>query len=532
VIINESQSARIRRSLSVGSLISGLLLVALFMVEVDRPLSHTDLWGHLAYGRHYEQKGFPETEPFLKHSTDSAFIATSWFSQWLGFRIHQLGGTLALQFTHSLLVTGAFIAFLIALRRKTHSHWAAMIGAAWLLWLEHQQYTVIRPQLAGLFCNLLFLNILLSQRHLKYWSIVSLGVLSFCWANLHGSFVIALVTIVLIITGHGLDLLRRQHQRGKPVSQSLRSVLKNSRIQQLCTAFGVILCASLLTPYGMKLWWEVASFSQSSNLYDLIEWKPLWKTPKQGTVVLISTITVAVLLLMARPPIRFAHWLPVLVLGALMLKTSRYIVWWAPLFVMAAIPTLCLIARRSLPPRWREHLDSLTHKPVKKGMYLLAILVVVVGFIIPSGMGFTGNPEFISASSFGPRTPIEASRELSKISDQLFTKHSDALLFNTMEWGDWLIWSSEDQLPVFVYSHVPLIEEQAWRDYMAIIRQSEGWKERWGTYPFRAALIDRKKHKKLVSSLTTDPAWTESWRDERAIIFILTEEFPKSLSEN
>jgi hypothetical protein len=503
------------------------------MIEVDRPLSHTDLWGHLAYGRHYEQNGFPVTEPFLNHSTNSDFVATSWLSQWLGFRIHKFGGKVALQFTHALLITGAFTAFLIALRRKTRSHHlAALIGTGWLLWLEHQQYTVIRPQLAGLFCNLLFLNMLLSQRHLKRWSIVALGVLSFSWANLHGSFVIAIVTILLVIAGYSLDILRLQSQRGKPLSESVRSIFRNSRIQQLCQAFGVMLLASLLTPFGMKLWWEVATFSQSSNLYNLIEWKPLWKTPKQGTVVLISAITVGVLLLIARPSIRFAHWLPVLVLGGLMLKTSRYIVWWAPLFVMATMPPLCLLARRSLPPRWRTQLASLMDKPIKNGVFLLAIPVAIVGFITWSKITSSGSLNLSPASSYHPRTPIKASLILNQLSDQLFTNHPDALLFNTMEWGDWLIWSSEGHLPIFVYSHVPLIEEKAWRDYMAIIRQTEGWKERWDSYPFRAALIDRHRHKKLVSNLSTDPNWTEFWRDERAIIFILTEGIPKSLSEN
>mgnify|MGYP001057356149 CR=1 FL=1 len=125
----------------------------------------------------------------------------------------------------------------------------------------------------------------------------------------------------------------------------------------------------------------------------------------------------------------------------------------------------------------------------------------------------------INHSSLTPRacydskTPLDAGEALMKL-------NPDTLFYNKMEWGDWLIWISDGELPLFVNSHVPLIKENVWQDYMSFIRQSDNWKERWDSYSFSAALVDYRRHNELAESLAKDPNWHEVYRDRRAVIFV------------
>jgi len=518
VIIIEPRSYQARWSLSWGILLIALITAALFVTLAQRPLSHTDLWGHLAYGRYYEQLGFPQSEPFLTHSTDAPYVATSWLSQWLGYQIHQVGGPTTLQFTYAALVCGVAIVFLLTIKDNTNSLLLSFTGTTWLIWLEYQQLLTIRPQLAGILCFVLFL-LMLSHRTLGRLSCLGFAILLIFWTNLHGSFVIAPVTLCLIIAGRSLDVFRNCRRRDVCLRESLTRVCRDKRLQQLCTVVVIMLLSTLINPYGVKLWWEVLTFSQSHNLYDLIEWKPLWKTPKQGTAVLISLVATSGLLLLTRCRLRAARWLPVVVFGVLMLKTSRYLVWWVPLFILAVMPILHLHTRRLFRFRMSQQFSKPFVQLVPGGVFVLLILgTLTIFFTISDRALQTSHPDFLRGT-YSRNTPVEASLELNKLFNDLPLDDSAPLIFNTMEWGDWLIWNSDAKLPVFVNSHVPLIEEQAWKDYMSFIRQSDGWKERWQTYHFSAALIQHRRHDRLAKSLENDPEWREVWKDQIAVIY-------------
>ena len=58
----------------------------IFLFFNYRPLWHTDLWGHLSYGRLlWETGGFPATEPLMPLATGVPFVDTAWLSQLVGF---------------------------------------------------------------------------------------------------------------------------------------------------------------------------------------------------------------------------------------------------------------------------------------------------------------------------------------------------------------------------------------------------------------------------------------------------------------
>src|SRR5262245_35229322 len=68
-------------------------------------LYHTDLWGHLAYGRLiWEGAALPATEPFMPLARRVPLVDTAWLAQVAGFLAFSRGGAPAIQLLHALAI--------------------------------------------------------------------------------------------------------------------------------------------------------------------------------------------------------------------------------------------------------------------------------------------------------------------------------------------------------------------------------------------------------------------------------------------
>lgn len=485
-----------------GNLLAWALLVGFFSVCVRVPLSHTDLWGHLAYGRYYSETGrFPPAEPFLKLSHDEPFVSNSWLTQWLGFRIHQAAGPFGLQLSYAILCTILFASVYWLTVRETGEPLIGFVAMLLFGSLEYQQLIIVRPQLAGMVCFCLMLHVL-RARDSGTWRNGKLclmaGILILVWANLHGSFALGPVTIGMIGAGELLDRLRRQNSE---TSRSLKPVVLDTVV-----LLAIALVAGLINPYGLALYREVVTFSSSPNLYNLIEWKPLWSTPKQGTTFVVAVILGIVTIKFSKKKMRWRDWLPVLVLAVMTAKTSRYIVWFAPLYVVALAPHLksLLEGAVSRSERFRKFRGFL-HRETPAGRPLIVLMIAVALFA----------DSFFRSSPYSSQTPIGATEKLLEVPEQV-------LILNTMDWGDWMIWRSRASLPVFVNSHVTYIPPEVWQDYMTLIKLKPGWEAVLEKYPFSAAVLQNGRQRRLIRHFEENPAWTRIYRDEIAVIFLLT----------
>jgi hypothetical protein len=361
-------------------------------------------------------------------------------------------------------------------------------------------------------CYAIVLALLYGRRRITAARLVALLLVMVLWTNLHGSFAIAPVILLIAACGRGLDSLWLQHKRGISVRDAHPRALRERAVLRNILIALVLIGVAFINPFGWKLWAEVVTFSKSPNLRDLIEWKPLWQTPKQGTVVLYSLAITAITLACVRQRPRWERWLPVLVLGGMMVHTSRYIVWWAPLFVLAVLPYWNVgRLRGSCATLFRRAFSWLEYRIAAGRLILLAAF----GFVLwhtPWGNACFRGGSWSPRVSYTSRTPINVTRTLQGINPR-------GLIYNTMEWGDWMIWSSNGTLPVFVYTHVPEIPPDVWQDYMSFIRQTPGWKKRWNEYDFSYAVIAYRRHGELAESLEDDPAWKEIYRDRRAVVF-------------
>src|SRR6185369_3618997 len=96
------------------------LLGAAFWVFSYQPLYHTDLWGHLAYGKLLWETGtFPATEPFMVLAQGVPLVDTAWLSQLIGYLAEAKWGLAALQFLQAAMITTCFSMLTIGVYRRT-----------------------------------------------------------------------------------------------------------------------------------------------------------------------------------------------------------------------------------------------------------------------------------------------------------------------------------------------------------------------------------------------------------------------------
>lgn len=84
-----------------------------FVLFSSMPLWHTDIWGHLAYGRLiWETGSIPDFAPFMPLASGMSFIDTAWLSQITAFKMFDIAGVAGIKFLYAAAIT-ACMTFLL-----------------------------------------------------------------------------------------------------------------------------------------------------------------------------------------------------------------------------------------------------------------------------------------------------------------------------------------------------------------------------------------------------------------------------------
>lgn len=108
------------------------------------------------------------------------------------------------------------------------------------------------------------------------------------------------------------------------------------------------------------------------------------------------------------------------------------------------------------------------------------------------------------------QTPTGAARHLSDTP-------AKGQLFNTYEYGDYLLWSNPG-IPVFVAGHAHLVPQPVWEDYVSSIR-GNGWETTFDRYGVETVVLDRPARQSFIDRLNEDPAWNKTYEDRNSAVF-------------
>jgi hypothetical protein len=276
-----------------------------------------DLFWLLAAGRHVDLHGVTGTDPFLTIAHGGHWYNQQWLSEWLIFRLQQLGGLRLVSFSYALLLAAALVPLAWACRRRglgrTTIAWALFSGAA---------VCVLQPRAAG-FSLLAFALVLaiVAGAARRRWLLLALPPLFALWANLHGAFAAGLLLIGLLAVAAAIERRPRQLPRIR-----LRPAVP------LAVAGVGAAAALVLTPLGPGLFRYIESIASNRALPLLTnEWLPTYQHPAALALVIAFALFAAALYAAHPKPRPLAPALVAIGFVLFALTAARQAVWLGPL---------------------------------------------------------------------------------------------------------------------------------------------------------------------------------------------------------
>jgi len=484
------------------------LIGAVFWCYSFQRLHHTDLWGHLAYGRLVcATHSLPATEPLMPLAEGMPLVDTAWLAQVLGYRALAHWGPPGVQFLHAAAIAACFALLACGFYRRTRNFVISAAGLALFETLNWFQFQIVRPQMAGLVCFVLLLSMLSARRWRPvFWGAIPLTIA--VWANLHGSFVVGLMLIACACLGRTIDIWRRTRQLTAP--------FRDLTARRLFLSAELAAVAVLINPYGLRLYAEVLTFADSPNLRNLIEWDPLSFRTMQGELAAATALALAIAYRLSPRRVSAAEILALAALGAAALWSARMLVWWTPVAAGCFVIHVYAAWRRFYPP------GNGPSAAVRSGKW--SFVTVGLAWIFfsytPFGMHVLHGRVRGIKDSVSRDTPVAAVAWL--------REHPPAgLVFNVFEWGDYLLWAGPPDVKVFVTSQAHLVPHDIWRDYLSVINLSSGWNEAFDRYGVQALLLDKTERGPLISNLRENKQWKRSFEDDLAVIFTRQTEAPE-----
>ena len=461
-------------------------------------VADSDLWGHLGYGRWFDQYGIGGDDPFSYATAGRTWYCHEYLSQIILWRTYARFGPPGLIALKCVLAASAIFLVYRSLRLSTDDSriWAPILMlSACLL----RGYLFFRPQLFTYLFFAAFVLVLL--RHLlqqgsPLWILPPSLAL---WANLHGGFVagIAILGVALCLAGlRGVS--ERWHLAG-----SWRETWELGCVLVLC------MVASLLNPLGWRIWSLL--WIELGNTYNhrfIAEWQTARLFPPNWNGGLLLSLLVLVGLatrgaqLRGTRPGRLPPWIwmvSILPLAAMAIRSHRH----APLFVLWTAPILALLTAAAAPTSGR-----------RGSVLLLAVtFVIVLATALP-----------VAATMLNPLPKIRRvlhgrGAEPAGAASFLRANAFAGRIYNPLWWGSYLTWELYPRILVScdgrndtIYP-VERIGENLFfygtrdADLEAPLRDS-------------ADFLIAPAHSLVASRMLDDPRWAIVYEDSESSLFV------------
>lgn len=414
-----------------------LLLLALIL----RPgLSHLDpdLPWHLKFGQDaLLTRQLPRDQIHLWTLPNATWVDHEWLTNVLMFWSFDRFGYAGLNLIFALVIIG--VLGLIARRLKAEQPRADYLIMAFLFlgYLAILPHLGPRPQSLSLLFLALELLILNKVQSWHRWkTVLLLGALFWLWASLHAGFLIGLAVLALWAAEQIIIGWRRQNPKQFWLG-----------LQTGCLSFA----ATLITPYGFKLYDFLNTYANNAYLAHINEWKAFYVFPlNYWQLLFIALMAAGAIALFSfkgnQKYLRPWQWLSLLIFLGLGLKSVRHF----PLFFVVAglilLPVFLSANAAGAPtfnlPRWLK-------------IFLKTSLIIILLSLNFFAWWSLPLPKD-SFQNFCADYPCQAARQL-----QAHPRYSQLKLFNKYDYGGWLIWVWPDK-QLFIDGRLPQYPLAGW----------------------------------------------------------------------
>lgn len=425
-----------------------LLFISFSFISLD-----PDFGWHLRMGQLISSSGIPATDPFSYTMASFPFVDHEWLTNVLIKFLYAFVGKWGLALVFGVLAT---ISILLGLKAKINPifrYSLIILAVAAVL-----PFAGVRPQVESWF----FLALLLRKRW-RYF----LPVFFMLWANLHGGFVVGLV-VLTVMTG----------------VKSLR--LRKLEIPDLFIVIASWL-ATLINPYGIRLWGEVAMQLTDTNLrWTIQEWTPSLLVVNYGFLFL-ATLT-SILIFKFRKKFLWEELVIYYSFLIAAISSVRHI----PLWVVISLP---LVVKGFTALEQEITPVPLGLVRLQKTLMITFFISLIIGLV----QVFPILKSPLNESSFYPAKAVS----------YLKTNLPEGNVFSDYNWGGYLIWKLPEK-KVFVDGRMPSWRRKtfpsgesayAFDDYAQILRGKLDYKPIFSKYQIDTVLLGKEKPRKALITI-------------------------------
>jgi len=404
--------------------------------SVAFPLGDNDVFWHLATARETIARGLVRTDLFSWTVAGQPVPTDQWMGQlfWYGaYLTAGWAGILGLRAAAVALLAGLIV--WSALRERPRGPLIAVIASLPALALS-RLVSVERPELLGFVCFAALVPLLRSARSGSRRALVALPLLVAVWADLHGSFALGVVLVILVCAEGAV--------RDFPVR----------RRGYLLTAAATV-GATLITPAGPAVW-TAPGIHLVGPPRIIQEWAVPDVTTLPGIIFAAAIILTFVTAAFSPRHDRTAAvvLLPVLLISLIAVRQTPFFAIAAAPFLASQGPGALAVLRRTRVPRMPASSTSLPGRRTD---------------LAAAGLGLAVLAGAVAAGPTAPdlrRYPVAATPLVG----------SGPGLLNDYDWGGYLIWTAPGT-PVFIDGRLTPYLRQIVPEYTTIVGARPGWRE-------------------------------------------------------
>ena len=462
----------------------------------------SDAGWHIRTGQQILQSGIlPRTDPFSFTAASKPWFAWEWLADITVGTIYQFAGLAGVAlFYASALATAVWLWFQLNWAAGGNFLFAALFAAPMLS--TTNLHWLARPHVLSWLFLLATVRFAIRPRSGPV-ALIGVALVSALWTNIHASFLMGPVTLLVYAVGAGL--------RSFIFNTDRHTDWQHARALSIAAA--VAIAATFLNPYGFALHRHVVTYLTDTALLDRVGEFQSFNFHLSGSTQILLTLGIAAtgaILSLSRKDV--GSFLQIALLLALALRSARGL----PLVALLALPlangaiTQALRNATGLLASFRKTLDtalnygdSLRSIDLRLNGILWApalLLLAAATLRIPAIAAHTGFP----AAEF----PVTASAEIAKLP-------LTARILAPDKFGGYLIFRFAGTRPVFFDGRSDLYGAQFLADYATMTQLRPGWQAILNRYNFTHALLP--PNAPLLAALES-AGWTRTYSDPVATL--------------
>ncbi len=475
--------------------------LAIFTMAV-RISIESDTWWHLRAGAEIiEQRALLTEDPFSLTRNQEPWRYPGWLAQITIYGLYDLMGFAGLNIFTAFMVTLAFIWVWRFIEGPLLLRTSLILLAA----ITSGIYWSARPQIISFMLSGAFIYLLERERTEVSAPVWSYLVIMGLWGNIHGGFAIGFLLLAAYAGGEVLELVTAAFSSGTNPKQMVREGFPKLKRYLLLVA--VCLVGLALNPHGPSM---ILYPFKTVSIGVLRQYIQEWQSPDFHS---LDVLPFMFLILVAFLAFGFrkkrghpTDYLLVLGFMGMSFWAARNIA----IFALASlIPISRAFASSDIQVPWQTE-----SKPLPPGVQKILNLILAGLFLFAAGIKIA-----IPLDNTHNQAMVETNYPSEAI-EVLRSSVSPAPIFNSYNWGAYLIWELYPAYLSFVDGRTDLFDDEILEQYLAAWRADPEWTDVFHRWKIKIVFVESSAP---IAKELNNAGWPIVFMDDQAVIFIKPE---------